>query len=244
MQKLFNNTLLFLRSLLFFVGMISVTVLDAFIVFLTAWFISCKTLYVIMRAWGVFVLWWAKVTCNLNYVVVGKENIPDKNAIILSNHQSMWETIAFIVLLPNPQSWVLKKELLKIPFYGWGLRLLDPIAIDRSARAKARQQIITEGTRHLQDGKWMLIYPQGTRVAPHTPVKLSRGGASLAAASGYSVLPVVHNAGLFWPRRGFIKKPGTIQVIIGPPINSIGLSADAINQQVQEWMQKTLDRIE
>ncbi|CAN5298212.1 lysophospholipid acyltransferase family protein [soil metagenome] len=225
-------------------GLVIATVLDALVVFLLVLFVSRSALYQIMRTWAAFVIWWAKVICGIKYVVVGSENIPSSNAIILSNHQSTWETIAFVVLLPRPQSWVLKRELLNIPFYGWGLRLLQPIAIDRSARSTAREQIITIGTQRLQQGRWILIYPQGTRVKPKTAVKFSRGGALLAASSGYPVIPVAHNAGSCWPRRGFIKKPGTIRVVIGPAINSIGLSAETINHQAQQWVQATLERIE
>ncbi len=159
-----------------------------------------------------------KHLCGLDYRVEGREHLPGGAAIILSKHQSAWETIAFQEIFP-PQTWVLKRELMWIPLFGWALALLRPIAIDRSAGRKAIEQVIEQGRERLQSGIWVVVFPEGTRVAPGTRKRYGMGGAVLAAETGYPVVPVAHNAGSFWPRRGFLKRPGTVRVVIGPVID-------------------------
>jgi 1-acyl-sn-glycerol-3-phosphate acyltransferase len=184
-----------------------------------------------------------KHICGLDYRVDGLEHLPAGAAVILAKHQSAWETIAFQQIFP-PQTGVLKRELLWIPLFGWALALLRPIAIDRGAGRVAIEQVIEQGRERLQSGIWVVVFPEGTRVASGTRRRYGIGGAALAAASGYPVVPVAHNAGFFWPRRGFLKRPGTIRVVIGPVIDPRGKTAEEIRRQAEEWIENTMARLE
>jgi len=228
------------RNFLFYLGLVPATLLFAILGTLF-FFLPFKARYYLITRWSHFFIFWAKITCGLRYKVTGKENIPTKNVIIFANHQSMWETIFMQVLFPT-QSWVLKKELLKIPVFGWGLALLDPIAIDRK-QFNSVKALIQQGFERLQKGRWVVIFPEGTRVAPNMNRPYSRSGAALAEATGYPILPVAHNAGLYWPRGFFIKKPGTIQVVIGPIIESKEKTATVLNKEAEHWIRETLETI-
>ncbi len=229
------------RNFLFYLGLVPVTILFAILGTLF-FFLPFKSRYYLITRWSHFFILWAKITCGLRFVVTGKEHIPTQNAIILANHQSMWETIFMQVLFP-PQCWVLKKELLKIPVFGWGLALLDPIAINRK-QFNSVKTLIEQGKKRLEKGRWVVIFPEGTRVAPHTMRAYSRSGAALAEATGYPILPVAHNAGLYWPRGFFIKKPGTIQVAIGSPIKTTNKTAATLNQEAEHWIRQTLANLD
>lgn len=201
-----------------------------------------KARYLFITQWARFNLWWLEKTCRLSYQVSGRENIPASNAIILCKHQSAWETLALQRIFP-PQIWLLKRELLWIPLFGWGLAMLEPIAIDRKAGKKAMRQLLEQGAARLQAGRWVVIFPEGTRMAPGKKGRYAPGGALLAENSGFPVVPVAHNAGEFWPRRGFIKRPGVIQVVIGPVIASKGKSAAEINAATEEWIENKMREI-
>lgn len=199
--------------------------------------------YYYITSWSHFVIWWAKIICNIRYEVQGKSNLAIKNGIILCKHQSAWETL-FLQTLLGPQSWVLKKELLKIPFFGWGLAMIEPIAIDRSKKGSSAKQLIEQGKKYLQDGRWVIIFPEGSRIDVGKQGKYSRSGALLAKDSGYPIIPIAHNAGLFWPRNAFIKKPGTITVIVGSPIYPHALNVDEIHTLAIDWIEATMKKIE
>lgn len=199
--------------------------------------------YRLISAWARFQLIVLKHLCRLDYRVEGREHLPGGAAIILSKHQSAWETIAFQGIFP-PQTWVLKRELLWIPLFGWALALLRPIAIDRSAGRKAIEQVIEQGRERLQSGIWVVVFPEGTRVAPGTRKRYAMGGAVLAAETGYPVVPVAHNAGSFWLRRGFLKRPGTVRVVIGPVIDPRGQTPEAIIKQAEEWIENEMVGLE
>lgn len=202
------------------------------------------TRYRFVSQWARFQIWMAGPLLGLRYRVEGREHLPRHGAaVLLAKHQSMWETMAFQVLFP-PQVWVLKRELMWIPFFGWALALLNSIAINRGSGRRAVQQIIEQGRERLASGRWVVVFPEGTRVAPGHQRRFGIGGAALAAESGYPVVPVAHNAGHYWPRRSFIKKPGTIQVVIGPMIDPKGLSAEEINRRAEDWMHVTMARLE
>lgn len=233
--------MLLARSLLFALGMWLTVVVFAILCLFTFPF-PFSVRYGFLSQWARFNLWWLALTCGVRYQVEGRENIPELNAIIMSKHQSTWETLALQAIFP-PQVWVMKRELLKMPFFGWGLAMLEPIAIDRKARGKARQQLIEQGTERLKNGRWVVIFPEGTRIAPGQKGRYALGGASLAESSGYPVVPVAHNAGEFWPRGQFIKQPGTIQVRIGPAIDSKGKSIEAINAEVEAWIEGQMQAI-
>jgi 1-acyl-sn-glycerol-3-phosphate acyltransferase len=199
--------------------------------------------YRILSRWAELQLWLLRWLCGLDYRVEGLKHVPHGPAIVFCKHQSAWETIALQHILP-PQTWVLKRELMWVPIFGWGLAQLRAIAIDRGAGRRAVQQIVEQGRERLEHGIWIVIFPEGTRVPVGQQRRFGIGGAALAAETGYPVLPVVHNAGTYWPRRGFRKRPGTVQVVIGPVIETRGKSAEQVNREAAEWMTKTMTRLE
>ena len=234
----------YIRSFMFSAGMlISMLFFSVAGVTLYLLFVPFSIRYRFITQWSRFTLWWLNLTCGIDYEVEGEEQIPDQPAILFCKHQSTWETLALQQIFP-PQVWVLKRELMWLPLFGWAMATLKPIAIDRNAGRKAVKKIIEVGTERLRSGLWVVIFPEGTRVPPGETKRFGIGGALLAAKSGYPVVPVAHNAGEFWPRRAFLKKPGTIKVVIGSPIESKGRSAAEINQLAQEWIEKTMARIE
>lgn len=195
-----------------------------------------RTRYRFITLWTHLNLWCLETICNLRCEVEGMDNIPARNGIILCKHQSAWETMALQRIFPF-QVWVLKRELLWIPLLGWGLGMLEPIAIDRKAGRRALQQIVEQGTQRLNLGRWILIFPEGTRMEPGTRGRYAMGGAILASRSSFPVVPVAHNAGEYWPRRGFVKRPGIIRLAIGPTIDSHGKSAAEINALAEKWIE-------
>lgn len=197
---------------------------------------SFKVRYKIANIWISCLLFMLKLLCGLTYQVEGLENIPrDKAAVILSKHQSAWETIALRLII-SPQTAVLKKSLLKIPFGGWALSTLKPIAIDRSNQKEALRMLIEQGVSRLEEGLFVLVFPEGTRVAPGKNKKFNAGGAMLAQKSGFPVLPLAHNAGEFWPRNSFLKYPGVIKVKIGPLIDVQDKKTKDIIFEAETWI--------
>ena len=198
--------------------------------------------FAIARSWARLLFWMLERLCGLTYVVEGRERIPEGSHVVMSNHTSAWETVAPFLIFP-PQVWVLKRELLWIPFVGWGLKLLRPIAINRGEGHRAVHQVIEQGTERLAAGLWVVIFPEGTRVVAGETRKFGVSGALLATATGKLVVPLSHNAGAFWPRRGFVKKPGTIRVIIGEPIESLGKDPRQLNEEVRRAIESGIARI-
>ncbi len=240
-MRLARTASIFLRSLLFALGQWSSTLLFAPLTLLTlplpfAW------RYRVASQWSRFNLWWLAVTCALRHTVEGWEHIPQRPAVVLCKHQSAWEALALQMLF-QPQVWVLKRELLWVPFFGWGLAALRPIAIDRDSGTRAIHQVVEEGIRRLAGGIWVVIFPEGTRVAPGQRGRYRLGGAWLAQRSGAPVVPVAHNAGEYWPRNGFLKRPGTIRLVVGPAIPSQGRTAVQINAAAEAWIESTMGRI-
>ncbi|MBL3591057.1 MAG: 1-acyl-sn-glycerol-3-phosphate acyltransferase [gamma proteobacterium endosymbiont of Lamellibrachia anaximandri] len=233
----------FIRSILFFIFLVLSTIIIAGFGSIFGWFLPLQKRFFISNAWSRVNLAALSLLCGLNYRVEGLENIPDNSVIILAKHQSAWETIAFLSLIPVNKAWVLKRELLNVPIFGWALRLFQPIAIDRSAGRKAVAQLIRDGKDRLESGLSVIIFPEGTRTAPGTRRRYRIGGPLLAEKSGHPVLPVAHNAGVFWRRRDIKKYPGTIDVRIGPVIETDSLSADEINEKVEEWIESTLETL-
>jgi len=231
-----------LRSILFNIIMWLSVVIYAPLMLPTA-LLPFPARYRIIRQWARFQVFLLKLLCGLDYRVEGHEHLPENAAIIMSKHQSAWETIVFQEIFPQ-QTWVLKRELMWIPLFGWALALLRPIAIDRNAGRKAIEQVIEQGRERLKSGIWVVVFPEGTRVAPGTRRRYGIGGAVLSAETGYPVVPVAHNAGSFWPRRGFLKRPGTIRVVIGPVIDPYGKSAEEIRQFAEEWIEGTMADLE
>lgn len=195
--------------------------------------LSVPQRFAVIRQWARFNLWWAKVTCGLHYRVTGTENITDQPGIIMAKHSSTFETLALQAIFPD-QAWVLKRELLRVPFFGWGLSMLKPIAIDRSAGRKAIDQIVEQGGQQLANGRWLVIFPEGTRVPAGEIGRYGIGGSVVAVKTGAHVVPVAHNAGYFWPRQSMKIYPGTIDVMIGQPIDISGLSAKELTLKIQD----------
>ena len=196
----------------------------------------------IASGWAHIGIWWLALTCGLRYRVIGQQNIPAQACVLLSKHQSAWETIAFQVIFP-PQIWVMKRSLMWIPFLGWAFAALRVIAINRSAGREALKQMLQQGKQRLAKGLWVVIFPEGTRIAPGQKGKYHIGGAWLAVHSQATVVPVAHNAGEFWRRNAYIKTPGVITVSIGQPINSTGMTPEQLNQAVEQWIEGEMPKL-
>ena len=229
------------RCTVFAIAVAALTIVWAVFSLLTVVLAYRARFYVVSR-WNVIVRWLLKAVIGLDYRIEGAQNIPDTPCIVFCKHESAWETIILPIHFA-PQTWVLKRELLWLPFFGWGLALLAPIAIDRNAKTNALQQVIDKGGDRLARKMWVVIFPEGTRVAPGTRKRYKRGGASLAAATGVPVLPIAVNSGDFWGRNSFIKFPGTIDMVVGPLIQPEGLNAEQICQQAEQWIEGTVQRL-
>ena len=227
--------MLWIRSLLFYLGVLVLTPIFSMLAILL-FPLNNVTRSRIASGWAYCTLFWLKLTCNLAVSVKGKEHIPNHPSIILSKHQSAWETIALQTIFP-PQIWVMKRELLMIPFLGWAFVALAAIPIDRSAGREALKKLVAHGKDRLSRGLWVVIFPEGTRTAPGQRAKYHIGGAWLASHTQSTVVPVAHNAGRYWRKNSFKKYPGTIQVVIGPPIETAGLKPDEVNQRVENWIE-------
>ncbi len=200
------------------------------------------TRYRIISGLAHSMIWLLRVVCGIRMEVRGAENIPQEPCIVLCKHQSAWETFALQTVFP-PQVWVLKRELLFLPFFGWGLALTSPIAINRSKAKQAIKQLLEQGKQRLAAGFCVVIFPEGTRMPYGVRGKYKIGGALLGESSGALVVPVAHNAGKFWGRQSFLKYPGTIIMSIGKPIAPKGLKADEINRQVEDWIETEMGKL-
>lgn len=227
-----------LRSLLFYAGLVLATLLFAPLSLILL-VVPFPLRFRIMSQWSVFNLWWLGVACGLKHEITGLEHIPDGPCIIMCKHQSAWETLALQLVFPA-QVWVLKKELLWIPIYGWALATMEPIAIDRASGMRALRQIVDKGKPRLEKGLCVVIFPEGTRTPPGQRQKYQPGGGMLAAQTGYPVVPVAHNSGCFWPRQSLKKWPGTIRMVIGPPIDPNSKSAAQVTREVEDWIETTV----
>ncbi|MGB5733189.1 MAG: lysophospholipid acyltransferase family protein [Thiohalocapsa sp.] len=202
--------------------------------------ITRESLLGLAASWSRVSLGALKRLCRLDYRIVGIENLPHEPCILMAKHQSAWETIAIPGIIPRPQAWVLKQELMRVPFFGGALRSFRPIAIDRKAGRKAIRQLLDEGKAQLEQGQSILVFPEGTRVGVGEAAAFNIGGALLAEKSGAPVVPIAHNAGVFWKRRALRKLPGRIDMVIGPPIDPAGRSAKEINTLVKTWIDEAV----
>jgi 1-acyl-sn-glycerol-3-phosphate acyltransferase len=234
--------MIYLRSTLYFIIYAATAVLFSLLGILL-WPLPFKWRYAVVSQWAKTNIWLLAKICDVHLDVEGMEHIGSEPAVIICKHQSAWETLALQAVFP-PQVWVLKRELLWIPFFGWGLASLNPIAIDRKAGRKALSQVIEQGMDRLSSGAWVVVFPEGTRVAPGHMKKFGIGGARLAVDTGYPVIPVAHDAGKCWPKRGFLKQPGTIKMLIGEKIDTQGLQAADLNQQLYDWMEQEMTQLE
>jgi 1-acyl-sn-glycerol-3-phosphate acyltransferase len=232
---------LMLRSTVFFVLQAGLTLVWSILSLLTFPF-PPLTRYRIITTWSRIIVWLAAVVCGVRYKVYGLERLPQQPSIVLAKHQSAWETLAFEVFLP-PQVWVLRRSLLRVPFFGWGLAMMNPIAIDRSAGLAALKQTLEQGRERLRAGFWIVMFPEGTRVPPGQRGRYHVGGAWLAVQTAAPVVPIAHNAGYLWGKNAFMKRPGTISVSIGEPIDPRGMRAEELSRRVEDWIEAEVARL-
>lgn len=225
-----------LRSLVFYAGYALTLILSSVLMTVLGVLTFRKAAQWIGVAWCRLALWWARVVCGIRYEVTGRENIPAGGVLVLAKHESVWETLLLQSLF-YPAATVLKRELLWIPFFGWGLRFSDPIAINRAEPTNALKAVLRQGADRLRNGRRIVIFPEGTRARPGEALPYSVGGAMLAVRTGVPVVPVALNSGDCWPRGTMIKTPGLIRVVIGRPLDVTDLSAKALNAQVEEWIE-------
>lgn len=236
--------MLYLRSFLFYMGYVITTVVWGTLSCLVGWAMPFKQRFIFVIVWWTrMVLWWLRVTCGVRCRISGSEHIPDQPGVVLAKHQSTWETL-FLQSQFIPQTTVLKRELLNIPFFGWAFRLLKPIAIDRRARGSAYKQLILKGKERLEAGIWVVLFPEGTRIEPGRTGAFQRGGAAVAVANERPLIVVAHNAGHFWPPRQLVKYPGTIDVEISPVFETRGRMPDEVNREARAWLEATMARLE
>jgi len=234
-----SRFILFLRSVAFALLLTVATVVWALMCFLFAP-LPYRQRYYWTTRWNVFVIWAAKVCCGIRYQIKGMENLPDGPAILLSKHQSAWETIFYPMIMPRPLAYVFKKELLYIPFFGWGIGLLRMIPIDRSRGRDAFAQVVAKGRERLANGQWIILFPEGTRIPRGKKGTYKSGGARLAVATQTPVVPIAMNSADCWPRNAFIKTPGLITISIGKPISSEGREPAELMQQAENWIESEM----
>lgn len=232
-----------IRSLIYFILMVLTILVFGLALATLGWIVPMSWRQAIATGWGRSNILLLKWVCGLDYSVRGAENIPAAAHIVMSKHQSSWETITLRDILPSNQAWVLKRELMWVPVFGWALAAVKPIAIDRKAGRKAMKQVVDQGKAALAGGRNVIIFPEGTRTAPGTRKKYGVGGGMLAARAGVPVVPIAHNAGVFWARRGLKKHPGTIQVVIGEPIDTEGKDAAQIMAEVEAWIEAVQEKL-
>ena len=231
--------ILFLRSLVFVLLMITATLVWAPVCFLFAP-LPYNWRYFLTGLWNRFVIGALRVVCGVRYQIKGRENLPDEPAVLLSKHQSAWETIFLYYAMPRPLVFVFKKELLYIPFFGWGIALLRMIPIDRKNIKDAFADVIKHGRQRLASGKWIILFPEGTRMQVGSKGKYQRSGAKLAIEAKAVVVPIALNSGECWSKNSFIKKPGLITVSIGKPILSQDKTPIELMHQVENWIESEM----
>ena len=227
---------------LFFTGFwFAWTFLYAIAVVILSLFLPFPRRFALVRAYAAVVLWVLRWSCGLTYRIEGAP-LPEGCHVALWKHSSSWETMAMMVVFPR-QVWVLKRELLWIPMVGLGVKQMHAIAIDRGAGRSAVAQVIEQGKARLEEGDWVMIYPEGTRMPVGETRRYGVSGTLLAAESGRFLVPVAHNAGYYWPRRGLMKKPGVVRVVIGAPVAAAGREVREVNEQIQAWIEATVRRL-
>ncbi|MCB1754729.1 MAG: 1-acyl-sn-glycerol-3-phosphate acyltransferase [Gammaproteobacteria bacterium] len=236
-----NKTLVAIRSFLYWILLTVSTVIWAWPILLSAVF-PLQVRFKIMRVWPRFNMWALKTICGIRYRVEGLENLPKEPSIIFAKHASTWETIALQLLIP-PAVYVAKKQLLYIPFFGWAMAVLNFVTIDRSAGRRAIVYMVEQAKDRLARGFWIIIFPEGTRKPIDAEPDYKIGGAVMAAKTGAKVVPVAHNAGIFWPRHSFLKWPGEVTVWFGPAIETNGLSAEEIRRTAQKVIESKMQEL-
>ncbi len=231
----------FLGSLFFYIGL-GLATLCLPVVMLLSLPLSRMARQRLLARWSGFIVTLLRICCQLDFQVTGTENMPPGPAIIMCKHQSTWETFALQIIFPA-QTWVLKRELLLIPLFGWALAVAQAIAIDRGSPKRALNQVISKGRDRLEKGLWVVVFPEGTRIPTGQAGKYNAGGAMLATRTGYPVVPMAHNAGWYWTPGRFTIAPGTVQAVIGPVLDPSGRKASELMGNVEEWIERTMHEI-
>jgi len=238
-----RNFFLGLRAIIFYILMVLALLPVACILTPLSVLTPFKWRYAMIVSWNHTCLWLLKVCCGINHQLINGHNIPDQPFVVMAKHQSAWETI-YLQTLFRPLSTILKRELLYIPFFGWGLAMLKPVAIRRGSPKEAIKQVQTQGIARLKEGVAVLVFPEGTRMHYGQVGSYKKGGAHLAIDANVPIVPLAHNAGKYWPKRGLVKHPGTISVVIGEPIYPEGRSAAELTELCQEWIEGTLSSLD
>ncbi len=234
--------MLIIRSLLFTTFLFLTAIMGGFMVLITFW-APHRLHWWITLSWCRLSVWAGEFFCGMKVVVEGRENIPAEPSVLMIKHTTALETYWQVTAFPQT-AWVIKRELLWIPFFGWAIALaLNPIAINRGKGRRAVKEVIAKGKTRLENGVWVTVFPEGTRVPPGETRKYGISGAALAEAAGVKIVPVAHNAGDLWVRRGFTKRPGTVRFVIGPPVDASTQPPKATNRIVQDWIEGTMNEI-
>ena len=227
------------RSVVFYAGYFAALFIIGALFLPIAPFLPLAGRYRLLNVYNYFLMFWFRIACGVRYDIEGAHHLPEGPCVIQANHQSEWETV-FLQVMKPPVCTVLKQELLLIPVFGWGLRLLRPISLDRSKPARAMKQVLTQGVARLGTGLSVLIFPEGTRVEPGERKRYNKSGSVVACRAGVPVLPVAHNAGERWPGRHWVKRPGVLRVRIGEPIPTAGRTSDEVLADVEAWIEGQL----
>jgi len=239
-----RNLLPALRSAIFLLWMAITVVPWALAVLVYSIFVRGAPVYWLCAGWLSLSIRSCRVICGARWRVHGMENLPDGPAILLSKHQSTWETFAFPMLMPKPLCYVFKRELLYIPFFGWAMARIDMIHIDRSKRSQAWARVAEQGRRHMAHGNWVIMFPEGTRAPRGGQGTYKGGGSRLAVDTGTPVVPVAVSSAKCWPRKSFLVRPGVIDVSIGRPIPSVGRAPDELMKDVEAWIEAEMRRLD
>jgi 1-acyl-sn-glycerol-3-phosphate acyltransferase len=233
-----------LRSAVFVLWLAATVVPYAIAVIVVSIFVRGKPLYWFTIGWLRLAMWGCRTICGVQPRVTGMENLPDGPVVLLPKHQSTWETFTFPCLMPRPLCYVFKRELLMIPFFGWAMGRLDMIHIDRSKRTEAWARVAEQGRRFMADGRWVIMFPEGTRTPRGSQGTYKSGGTRLAVAAGVPVVPIAVTSARCWPRKSFVVRPGVVDLSIGPPIASIGRDPDELMREVETWIEAEMRRLD
>ena len=237
----------FIRSVLHLLWMTVTVIPWALFVVVISYFVSSTRLYWICAAWLRLAIQGGTVILGIRNRIQGMENLPQGSkdpAVLLVKHQSVWETFLMPAIMPHPLAYVFKKELLRIPFFGWAMGRLDMIHIDRSQRARAFAKVVQQGRRLMQEGVWVIMFPEGTRIARGQKGDYKTGGTRLAIAAGVPVIPIAVTSGRCWPAKAFVKRPGVVDISIGQPMVSTGRDADSLMAEVEAWIEAEMHRLD
>ncbi len=236
-----------LRSVLHTLFMAVTVVPWALAVLVAAPFLNSTQIYWMCAGWLKLAVASGQLILGIRNEVIGFENLPVGStapAVLLLKHQSTWETFCMPALMPHPLAYVFKKELLYVPFFGWAMSRMDMIHIDRSKRAQAFNRVVEQGQRLLNQGTWVIMFPEGTRIPRGQKGQYKSGGTRLAVATGAPVIPIAVTSAKCWPRKAFIKRPGTVEFSIGKPIPSAGREPDELMREVEAWIEAEMRRLD